>query len=101
MTTVLEKICADKLAHIAHMKAQTALSELQRQVKDCLPTLGFIHALSGHSTAIIAEIKKASPSKGIIREDFNPVTIAKIYESNGAACLSVLTDEPYFQGKDE
>lgn len=99
--TVLDKINADKRLHIERMKAQTPLSELQAQVKDHPPTLGFINALKQKSPALIAEVKKASPSKGIIREDFNAVDIAKIYEANGAACLSVLTDEPYFQGKDE
>jgi len=101
MTTVLDKICADKLAHIERMKAQTPLAALEEQIKHRPPTLGFIKALQKSSPALIAEVKKASPSKGIIRENFNAVEIAKIYESNGAACLSVLTDEPYFQGRDE
>lgn len=101
MMTVLEKICADKKTHIAAQKSRVPLPELQKKSKDAPPTRGFIAALSGKPLGLIAEVKKASPSKGIIREDFNAVEIAKIYESNGASCLSVLTDEPYFQGKDE
>jgi indole-3-glycerol phosphate synthase len=101
MSTVLEKICADKLGHIARMKAQTSLAELEGQIKSQAPTRGFIQSLLTPETAIIAEVKKASPSKGIIRADFDPVDIAQTYEKNGAACLSVLTDEPYFQGCDD
>ena len=100
-TTVLEKICADKLIHVEKCKAQTPQSVLEEKIKSCAPTRGFINALKQKSPALIAEVKKASPSKSIIREDFDPVQIAKIYEDNGAACLSVLTDEPYFQGRDE
>ncbi len=99
--TVLDRICADKWDHIEAKKDQTPLYVLDAQIKDAKPTRGFIKALTGKSPALIAEVKKASPSKGIIREDFDPVEIAKIYEANGASCLSVLTDEPYFQGKDE
>ncbi len=101
MTTVLEKICADKLEHIAAKKSETPQSALEWMINTTAPTRGFINALKSKSPALIAEVKKASPSKGIIRKDFDPVEIAKIYEDNGAACLSVLTDEPYFQGKDE
>ncbi len=99
--TVLARICSDKLTHIEAKKAQTPLAALEQQIAALPPTRGFIDALLKKSPALIAEVKKASPSKGIIREDFNAVEIAKIYEANGAACLSVLTDEPYFQGRDE
>lgn len=99
--TVLGKICADTAEHVAMKKTQTPFADLQKQVKDRAPTRGFIKALRNHSPALIAEVKKASPSKGVIRADFDAVEIAKIYEANGAACLSVLTDEKYFQGHDD
>lgn len=99
--TVLDRICADKRVHVEAKKAQTPLAALQKQVEDSPPTRGFINALRAKSPALIAEVKKASPSKGVIRENFDAVDIARIYESSGAACLSVLTDEPYFQGRDE
>jgi indole-3-glycerol phosphate synthase len=101
MTTVLDRINADKRHHVEKMKSITPLAELQAQIKDAAPTRKFIYALQNANPALIAEVKKASPSKGIIRADFDPVKIARTYESNGASCLSVLTDEPYFQGKDE
>lgn len=104
MSNVLEKICADKRIHIATQKAKRTYNDLERLLKDCPPTRGFIttiHQKHAHGAALIAEVKKASPSKGIIRADFDPVAIAKIYEENGAACLSVLTDIPYFQGHDD
>lgn len=101
MSTVLEQICAAKADHIALKKAQTPVSDLQKLVEDRPATRGFISNLRNYDTAIIAEVKKASPSKGIIRANFDPVTIAKAYEDSGAACLSVLTDEPYFQGHDD
>ncbi len=101
MTTVLDKICADKRAHVQKMKGKTPLSELKSRALDCPPTRGFINALRAQSLALIAEVKKASPSKGIIRADFDPAQIAKIYAQNGASCLSVLTDEPYFMGHDD
>lgn len=102
---VLTRICDDKKAHVKTMEAQTPLAGLERKIKNCEPPRGFIARLSSFmaedKVPLITEVKKASPSKGVIRADFNPVDIAKIYEDNGAACLSVLTDEPYFQGKDE
>jgi indole-3-glycerol phosphate synthase len=99
--TVLEQICEAKATHLKRKMLETPLSSLESLVQHAAPTRGFINALQNKSPALIAEVKKASPSKGVIREDFNAVEIAKIYEANGAACLSVLTDEPYFQGKDE
>jgi len=99
--TVLARICSDKLDHINRQRAAVPFSALEKKIATAQPTRGFIGALKQKSPALIAEVKKASPSKGIIRKDFNAVEIAKIYEANGAACLSVLTDEPYFQGKDE
>lgn len=102
MATVLEKICADKRTHVDACIARVPQSDLFKKCADMPPTKGFIKALrSAKYPALIAEVKKASPSKGVIREDFNAVDIAKIYEQNGASCLSVLTDEPYFQGRDE
>ncbi len=101
--TVLARICSDKLDHINRQRAFVPFSALEKKIENAPATRGFINALKQKSPApaLIAEVKKASPSKGIIRADFNAVDIAKIYEESGAACLSVLTDEPYFQGKDE
>jgi indole-3-glycerol phosphate synthase len=98
--SVLDHICADKRAHIERKKAQFSLSDIEKLVKNQTAPRGFIKALSVHTPAFITEVKKASPSKGVIREGFDAVEIAKTYEENGATCLSVLTDEPYFQGMD-
>ncbi len=100
--SVLDEICERKKEHVTAQKAAIPLEALKAQIKAAPAPKGFIKALQSSSApAIIAEVKKASPSKGIIREDFDPVQIAGIYEENGAACISVLTDEPYFQGHDE
>ena len=102
--TVLRRICDRKLEEIQERKARRTLDTLKEQALAQPGPRGFIDALrakanAGHP-AVIAEVKKASPSKGVIREDFNPADIAKSYENGGAACLSVLTDIDFFQGAD-
>lgn len=104
MTNVLDKICNDKREHVANKKSERSVEELLDAIQSTLVPRGFINALKNkpdENIALISEVKKASPSKGIIRSDFDPVEIAKIYQNNGASCLSVLTDEPYFQGHDD
>lgn len=96
----LERICANKADHVARKRAMVTHAALLKLIELQTPPRGFIKALSRRSPAIIAEIKKASPSRGVIRAAFDAVEIARIYEANGAACLSVLTDTPYFQGQD-
>lgn len=100
---ILEKIVWHKEKEVAALRERTPLQQLQRAVKDCPPPKDFIAALkdSERQPALIAEVKKASPSKGIIRADFDPVAIAKAHETGGAACLSVLTDAKFFQGSFE
>lgn len=104
MNNQLDSILNTKRHEVAAKKNLTPQHILERKIGDA-PARGFISALkektSLNQNAIIAEIKKASPSKGVIAENFDPIEIAKAYESGGASCLSVLTDEQYFQGHDD
>lgn len=101
---ILEKILARKREEISERKAAVALAELQARISEQEPCRGFAEALSYQirhkRPAVIAEIKKASPSKGIIRKNFDPAAIAASYAEHGATCLSVLTDQDFFQGHD-
>lgn len=100
--SILAEICHKKAAHVAIKRKEVPQVLLEEMIKAAEKPRGFINALKKSSApAIIAEIKKASPSVGVIRADFDPVKIAGTYELNGAACLSILTDEPYFQGRDD
>ncbi|MDX1491546.1 MAG: indole-3-glycerol phosphate synthase TrpC [Pseudohongiellaceae bacterium] len=100
--TILDEIIAQKHKEIALGKQAVSLSEMESQASQVTDKREFVASLrtriESKQSAVIAEIKKASPSKGLIRADFDPVSIAKQYEAAGATCLSVLTDEQYFQG---
>ncbi len=102
---ILNRILQRKIEEIEVCKQQAPLDQLRRQLDTATAPRGFIGALrdkqSSGLAAVIAEIKKASPSKGVIREDFDPVQIAKSYARGGAACISVLTDRDFFQGHDD
>ena len=101
---ILDKIKAYKLDHIAACKAARPIAEVEEAARAASPTRGFADALisaSREGYGLIAEIKKASPSKGLIRADFNPPDLARAYKAGGATCLSVLTDAPSFQGADD
>jgi indole-3-glycerol phosphate synthase len=99
MSTILDQIVATKRLEVAAAKHKQPEHELRAQLKDSPPIRNFFEPLAaGGPIKLIAEVKKASPSKGVIRADFDPLAIAKIYSAHGATCLSVLTDEQYFQG---
>jgi indole-3-glycerol phosphate synthase len=103
--TILRKILARKREEVAERSARVSLSALEQQASEQPPARGFAGALQSRvaagDAAVIAEVKKASPSKGVIRADFHPAQIAESYERGGAACLSVLTDVDFFQGADD
>ncbi|WP_439510916.1 indole-3-glycerol phosphate synthase TrpC [Marinimicrobium koreense] len=102
--TVLRKIIARKHEEVAERKQQRSLDELRQSLVQAPETRGFVQAIANRiadgQAAVIAEIKKASPSKGVIREHFEPAELARSYERGGATCLSVLTDVDFFQGAD-
>lgn len=104
MSDVLARILAAKREHVAARRAALPERELRARLTDVPPPRGFVRSLRASDAAgrlaLIAEIKRASPSKGLIRQDFDPVALARSYAAAGAACLSVLTDGPFFQGED-
>lgn len=103
--TILRKIIARKLEEVAERRRRVSLGSLELAIGKQAPVRGFAAAVQlqvkSEHAAVIAEVKKASPSRGVIREDFQPAAIAASYQSGGASCLSVLTDVDFFQGSDE
>jgi indole-3-glycerol phosphate synthase len=103
--TILKKIIDRKFEEVVERRKKVSFADLEKEFDRYGPARGFAAAMktkveAGHS-AVIAEVKKASPSKGVLREDFNPAEIAKSYQQGGAACLSVLTDHDFFQGHED
>jgi indole-3-glycerol phosphate synthase len=102
--TILDRICDEKRKQVAEQKSRRPIQELLKRAQDQAPARGFAASLDRHvkdtGWGIISEIKKASPSAGVIRPDFKPELLARAYQRGGAACLSVLTDHKFFQGSD-
>jgi indole-3-glycerol phosphate synthase len=101
MADILQEIAAYKREFVRHRRYQRPLADVRGAARDAETPRGFAAALEADGISLIAEIKKASPSRGIIRADFNPEAIARCYDEHGARALSVLTDEAYFQGCDD
>jgi len=105
MSDILNRILATKREEISAVLTHTSLAEIQAVARNATPARDFVGAMrskiAAGQAAVIAEIKKASPSKGLLRADFQPASIAGSYAEHGAACLSVLTDKQYFQGSAE
>ena len=98
MPTILDEIVAAKRKAIREAKSRLSEDELRARAADAPAVRDFLGAVAGPGPVrLIAEVKRASPSRGVLRDDFDPVEIARIYEGHGASCISVLTDEPYFQ----
>lgn len=105
MSDILDKICADKRDHIAACKEAVPQAEIEKRAASAPTLRRFVEALENSVAngdyGLIAEIKKASPSKGLIRDNFAPAALARAFQAGGASCLSILTDIPYFQGRDD
>ena len=98
---ILNNIISVKKEEVAHLKQTRPLSDLKAAIRDIASPRDFRGAIEGQERAIVAELKRCSPSKGILREDFDPIKIASIYEKNGAAAVSVLTDKQFFGGDEK